>query len=204
MLTNCELSRFGKFLHVKGGRRHAEPYRAQVFWTMLCWPCMTMPWSLPQELIVHRPFWQYQFSCNFSMCPWRWAKNIQHLVQQSGLTTDSVYPDKSQWYYQYSKEKRLPDIYCTGNSRCIQTKSTGANRVSCSSSVELADDDVRMIPSASPSKLSKTICSDFFDPPHIYIIYIYIALSRSKGQQENITTKLRYIHWCLPIISHPL
>lgn len=146
-----------------------------------------MPWSLPQELIVHRPFWQYQFSCNFSMCPWRWAKNIQHLVQQSGLTTDSVYPDKSQWYYQYSKEKRLPDIYCTGNSRCIQTKSTGANRVSCSSSVELADDDVRMIPSASPSKLSKTICSDFFDPPHIYIIYIYsiVKIQRTTRKHHN-------------------
>ena len=166
-LTNWELSRFGIFLHCKGGRRHAEPYHAPVFWTMLCWPCMTMPWSLPQELIVHRPFWQSQFSCNFSMFPWLWAKNIQHLVQQSGLTTDSVYPVKSQqWYRQYSKEKRLPNIYCTGNSRSIQTKSTGANRVSCSSFVEepsswLNYDDVRMIPSVHPSKLSKTICTYF-------------------------------------------
>lgn len=105
-LPNCDLSRFGNILHVKGGRRHAEPYHAQVFWTMLCWPCMTMPWSLPQELIVHRPSWQYQFSCDFSMFPWLWAKNIQHLVQQSGLTTDSVYPVKSQqWYRQYSRKK---------------------------------------------------------------------------------------------------
>lgn len=139
VLTNCELSRFGNILHVKGWRRHAEPYHAQVFWRMLCWRSMTMPWSLPQELIVQRPFWQYQFSCNFSMFPWLWAKNIQHLVQQSGLTTDSVYPVKSQWYRQYSKEKKNDCLTYTAQgipNASKQSRLEPTYRVSCSSSAE--------------------------------------------------------------------